>query len=303
MARNSLSVAIGCLIFTVGTCLLSQAAEEKVYTQDQNLIYAEVHGVGLLLDVFTPTGPANGLAIVDVASGAFHSDRGKIRDHKKAGMFDAFCGRGYTVFAIRPGSITKFGAPEMIENLNRGVSWVIQHAEKYKIDPNRMGLLGASAGGYLACLNAVTAEAGSPSENFQAVGVFFPPTDMLNYGPVQLKVRTDPFLGRTVRALLFRDGFGNMTDKAIEKRIVKYSPARRVTSKAPPFLFIHGDTDPLVPLQQSEVMVAALKEANVSAELIVKAGGGHPWPTIAEEVQIMADWFDKMFGIDTGASQ
>ena len=59
-----------------------------------------------------------------------------------------------------------------------------------------------------------------------------------------------------------------------------------------PFLFIHGDSDPLVPLQQSQKMVELLKAAGGSAELIVKKGGGHPWLTIFEEVKIMADWFD-----------
>ena len=56
---------------------------------------------------------------------------------------------------------------------------------------------------------------------------------------------------------------------------------------------IHGDADPLVPLQQSQKMVAALKAAGGSAELIVKKGGGHPWMTLPEEVKIMADWFDQ----------
>jgi dipeptidyl aminopeptidase/acylaminoacyl peptidase len=40
-------------------------------------------------------------------------------------------------------------------------------------------------------------------------------------------------------------------------------------------------------------MVAALKAAGGSAELIVKKGGGHPWMTLPEEVKIMADWFDQ----------
>ena len=60
-----------------------------------------------------------------------------------------------------------------------------------------------------------------------------------------------------------------------------------------PFLFIHGDADPLVPLQQSQKMVEAIKAEGGAAELIVKAGGGHPWLTIPEEVKIMADWFDR----------
>ena len=64
---------------------------------------AKLHGVGLLMDVFTPTGEANGLGIVDVISGAWHSDRGKIRDHMRAQTFQILCAKGYTVFAVRPG--------------------------------------------------------------------------------------------------------------------------------------------------------------------------------------------------------
>jgi dipeptidyl aminopeptidase/acylaminoacyl peptidase len=66
-----------------------------------------------------------------------------------------------------------------------------------------------------------------------------------------------------------------------------------VTAQAPPFLLIHGDADSDVPLQQSERMLGALKQARVPAELIVKRGGGHPWPTIHEEIQVLAKWFDK----------
>jgi dipeptidyl aminopeptidase/acylaminoacyl peptidase len=48
-----------------------------------------------------------------------------------------------------------------------------------------------------------------------------------------------------------------------------------------------------VPLQQSEILIAALKKAGGQADLIVKHGGGHAWLTINEEVKTMADWFDK----------
>jgi dipeptidyl aminopeptidase/acylaminoacyl peptidase len=56
---------------------------------------------------------------------------------------------------------------------------------------------------------------------------------------------------------------------------------------------IHGDADPVVPLQQSRRLVEAVKAAGGSAELIIKKGGGHPWLTIPEEVKTMADWFDR----------
>ncbi len=43
-------------------------------------------------------------------------------------------------------------------------------------------------------------------------------------------------------------------------------------------------------------MLAALKKAGVRATLIVKPGGGHPWLTLHEEVQVLADWFDEQLG-------
>src|SRR5262245_51708657 len=159
----------------------SAAAQETPYVQKENLVYGEVHGVGLLMDVFTPTGKSNGLAVVDVISGSWYSDRGKIRDHQRAQTFDILCRKVYKVVAIRPGSVTKFSAPEMLANLNLGIRWVKDHAKDYAIDAERLGLMGGSAGGHLACLAAVTAEdekkdgtKSVASTRVKAVAVFFP---------------------------------------------------------------------------------------------------------------------------------
>ncbi len=71
------------------------------------------------------------------------------------------------------------------------------------------------------------------------------------------------------------------------------SPLHRVNKPTIPFLLIHGDADEVVPLAHSQKLVDAIQAEGGSAELIVKAGGGHPWLTIPNEVVIMADWFDK----------
>lgn len=274
---------------------LPAAAAEAPYEQHKNIVYGEVHGVALVMDVFVPTGPKNGLGIVDVASGAWHSDRSKIRDHKRARMYDIFGGKGYTVFAVRPGSITKFSAVEMLTNLKNGIRWVKQHAKQYGIDAGRLGLTGASAGGHLACLAAVTAHQKDKTDGTEvrATAVFFPPTDFTLYGTRAIDPKGNDRFGKIVRRLAFSSGFDGLSDEQITAAIVKISPAKLVHKHAPPFLLIHGDADPAVPLQQSQTMVAALKKAGVSAKLIIKPGGGHPWLTIHEEVQILADWFDK----------
>jgi acetyl esterase/lipase len=247
------------------------------------------------MDVFVPKGDKNGLGVVDVVSGAWHSDRGKIGDHMKAGIYDVFCERGYTVFGVRPGSVTKFTASEMVEHVKSGIRYVKLHAAEYGVDPNQLTLVGASAGGHLATLTALTAEPGKadakdPKDRLdttvKVVTVFFPPTDFLDWDGKPMTLRA--------RAGLFVNNPDKVTDEELTEAARKVSPALLVGEQPlPPFLLIHGDADPLVPLQQSQKFVDAVKAAGGSAELIVKPGGQHPWPTIREEVAVMADWVAK----------
>jgi dipeptidyl aminopeptidase/acylaminoacyl peptidase len=174
-----------------------------------------------------------------------------------------------------------------------------KHEGDYKVDPGRLGLMGASAGGHLACLAAVTATGGngdSDSTRVKAVAVFFPPTDFVDFGGKALDSR-DELFGRLLGDAAKPQAAGE--DDGDAARLLKQiSPAHLVTRGSPPFLLIHGDADPVVPLQQSERMLAALKAADVPAELIVKKGGGHPWFTIHEEVKVVADWFDTQLGTE-----
>lgn len=282
------------------------AQDPSPYVQNQNVVYAETDGVGLVMDVFVPTGDANGLGIVDIASGAWFSDRGKIEDHRRARVYDILCDRGYTVFAVRPGSITKFTAGEMVDHVKRAIRWIKNRHEEYGIDPERMGLTGASAGGHLACLTAVTAEDAKPDSRdplehydtrVKTAVAFFPPTDFLRFGRGEGDGEGDEDgelpVARLLGRLLFVGGAAGKSKEQIRVQAEKISPARLVTSQAPPLLLIHGDADPLVPLQQSRIMLEALQNAGVEAELLIKPGGGHPWPTIHEEVAKAADWFDR----------
>lgn len=271
------------------------------YTREYDVVYdPDVYGVALVMDIFIPTGKANGAAIVDVASGSWYSDRGKIRDHEQAGFYDLFCEHGYAVFAIRPGSQDIFTGEEMLTNVKRGIRWVRTHADKYNVDPNRIGIAGASAGGHLASLAAVTADEGNPeakdpvdraSSKVQAAGVFFPPADFVRWAAGRIISRT------AMKGLFFKDGdISNKSEEDFQAAFDKISPARKVNAAAPPFIIFHGTKDPLVPLEQSQILLDALKAAGVQAELHIKEGGGHPWPTIREEVGVMAVWFDANLG-------
>src|SRR5690606_18312585 len=111
-------VIVAC--FGVLACLTAGAQEQKAndlpYTREENVVYHEIHGTGLLADIFVPTGNRNGLGIIDIVCGAWHSDRGKLRDHERAQVFNIFTQRGYVVFGMRPGSVTKYSGEELAAN-------------------------------------------------------------------------------------------------------------------------------------------------------------------------------------------
>ena len=285
--------------FVITSLLIAAAAladEGAPYEQRKDVVYGEVHGTGLLMDIFTPKGKPNGLAIVDVVSGAWYSDRNKIRDHTIAQLYTIYCARGYVVFAARPGSKTRYTAAEMDRHVKTAIRFAKEHAAEFKIDPSRLGLTGASAGGHLATLAALTpaqgkADAKNPLDRHdttvRAVGVFFPPTDFLEWENGKMADLS------VVAPLLFLNGAQGHSQEEIKEAARGISPFHQVGQPTIPFLLIHGDADKVVPLTQSQKLVAAIKGSGGSAELIVKAGGGHPWLTLPEEVRMMADWFDR----------
>ena len=84
-----------------------------------------------------------------------------------------------------------FTIPDAIADINRAVRFIRYHAKDYKIDPNRIGITGGSAGGHLSLMQGTAGDLGNPkatdavetmSSRVQAVACFFPPTDFLNYG-------------------------------------------------------------------------------------------------------------------------
>ena len=125
--------------------------------------------------------------MVLVVSGGFFSSHEAINPAFIRPLLD----RGYTVFAVVHGSQPRYTVPEIVEDMNRAVRFIRHHAEDYGIDPGRIGVTGASAGGHLSLMLGTAGDAGDPdakdpvdreSSRVQAVACFFPPTDFLNFG-------------------------------------------------------------------------------------------------------------------------
>ena len=93
----------------------------------------------------------------------------------------------FTLFAVRHGSSPKYKVPEMIEDLHRAVRFVRLHAREQGVDPDRLGITGASAGGHLSLLLGTTADGGNSkakdkilrhSNRVAAIVAVCPPSDL-----------------------------------------------------------------------------------------------------------------------------
>jgi acetyl esterase/lipase len=296
------------LTFTAG----GARADGPAFTRTPDVIYGRKHGMALTMDVFAPKENANGAAVVWVVSGGWVSTNAVANPAFPFSPVNELIKRGYTVFAVVHGSQPKFTIPEILPDMHRAVRYIRSHAAEYKIDPDRIGITGGSAGGHLSLMQGTAGTAGDPkatdpvdraSSRVQAVACFFPPTDFLNYGkPGEnavgrgiLKDFHAPFAFQEFDAKRGRFGeFVPVTDEAKILEIGRQiSPINHVTADDAPTLIIHGDKDVLVPIQQAEAIVAKLKEVGVPAELIVKPGAGHGWADLAKDMPIIADWFDK----------
>ncbi len=266
---------------------------ETKFIRTEDVIYARKFGTALTLDVVQPEKP-NGYGILFMVSGGFYSAHESIVPKS----YEPLLARGYTVFAIVHGSQPKFTIPEIELDIHRAVRFVRHNAEKYKINPAKLGITGGSAGGHLSLTMGTQGVKGNPkapdpidreSSEVQAVACFFPPTDFLNWS----KEGDDAVgFGPTIK---FQGAFGAESFyPAGRQRLGKeISPIQFVTSNMAPTLVIHGDADQVVPIYQAKIFDKRCADVKAPYKLIIKPGADHGWATMGADMQVFADWFDE----------
>ena len=229
-----------------------------------DVVYGHKHGMALTFDVFKPKN-ANGAGVLYMVSGGWFSRW--IPPEQAIGRFQPLLSEGFTVFAVRHGSAPKYVIPEAISDVRRSLRFVRLNAQKYGIDPDRLGVTGGSAGGHLSLMLGTTADEGDPDAKDEvlrtgnraaAVVAYFPPTDVR------------PWVGEgTPLATMFP------ALRFDSKKGPDCSPILHVTADDAPTLLVHGDKDSLVTLDHSEKMLGELKKQKVPCELLVIKGAGH----------------------------
>lgn len=279
-------LAILLLIFCAATQARAQSQADVV----PDVVYGHKDGLALTFDVLKPKANANGAAVIFMVSGGWVSSY--YPPQQIAFRFKDLLDKGFTVIALRHGSSPKYVIPEIVADVRRAVRFIRYNAKQWNIDPDRLGVLGGSAGGHLSLMIGTASDKGDPaakedflkeSDRVAAVVAYFPPVDLR---PLARGINPAPTGGTLDRfpALNFE-----------KEKAPDYSPIVHVSPDDPPTLLIHGDKDDLVPVRNSQVIYEAFQKNNVKTQLIVIEGAGHGFQSedAKRASTAMVAWFEQ----------
>lgn len=267
-----------CLVAIALLALSSQAAHVQ-----RDIEYANVDGESLRLDASVPDG-AGLFPVAILIHGGGWGGGDKAREHVPP--TDELTGAKFAWFSVNYRLAPKHRWPACIDDVRTAIRWVKQHAAEYRGDPNRVALIGYSAGGHLAAFAAVTADGDTRP---QALVLLAGPTDLV--ADCERRGGVSPAL----QALFDRDVKLDDEARAVLRDT---SPIVHASADAPPCLLIHGTKDASVPYSQSLNFQARMQELGVPCELITIPGGEHrlrDWERLNPEYEHqMIEWLERV---------
>lgn len=284
------------LLFVVGL-VSSLAAELPAAPLNvdirKDILFAEVDGVELMLDLHLPEGVEDPPLVMFIHGGAWKTgDRKRFR-------IPWVVGSGYAVASIEYRMSHEAPFPAQIHDCKGALRWLRAHADEYGYNADKVVVAGTSAGGHLAALMGVSGgvaelegtTAGHPERSSAVQGVidYYGPTDFIMRSRHQPE-KTDKRTGIVYQ--LLGGPVGENKDLA---RLA--SPVTHVGDGDPPLLIVHGEDDPVVRPAQSERLFSLYQQKGLVAELHIVPGKKHGWrPPTPKERKKVLEFLKKHLG-------
>jgi acetyl esterase/lipase len=265
-------------------------------TVRSDIEYTRSRGSLLRLDLHLSAKPSTKLPVVMTIHG------GAFRSGNKRGAPGLFLAKhGFAVASIDYHLSQSAIFPAQIYECKAAVRWLRAHAGEYNLDARRIGVIGSSAGGLFANLLGTTADnkqlEGDLGDNVEssrvdAVADLWGPSDLLT---LEEDARLDPHVRPKMSHNTAGSPEAQLLGGPVQSRLDMAqlaSPIRHITAKTCPFLLLHGDCDPLIPVKQSYRLFEALRKARIESNLFIGAGFGHGVRTPETEAMI-ATFFER----------
>jgi acetyl esterase len=260
--------------------LLSLAAHAR---RLKDIVYTRAGGMDLAFDADIPDGPGPFPAAVLVHGGGWVA--GDKRQYITY-IFQPLSDAGFAWFSINYRLAPQFHFPAPADDIAQAIRFIKAHAVQYKVDPNRIALIGESAGGHLV---SYVGARNQPDSRVAAVVSLYGIHDFITAA-----LEWKPFPHEVL------DLFGiKQVNAETAPSLIKGSPVIYVSKDTPPFLLIHGSKDEDVPYDQSVEMCARMKQVGARCDLITIPGAPHgmdhwePHPEWHWYKKAMVDWLQK----------
>ena len=308
LASNaSAEVSVPDITSTPGAQLLEVQVTEGQIDVYSDIIYSQVisrTGVrALKMTLFIPKTNTLKPAIVFYPGGGFTSaNRERFLE-----MRMALAKAGFVVASAEYRTVPdRF--PALVQDGKSAVRYLRAHAKEFGIDAERIGVIGASAGGYLsqmvATTNGETAfDVGDNlhvSSDVQAAVTIYGISNLLNVGEGYSEAIENVHASPAVTEALLVHGpaFGQFAGQSIladRDKALAASPLGHIKNNMPPFLIMHGSRDTLVSPVQSRQLYEALKAKGNRADLVIVKGAGHSDLSWYQEpvIDYVVDWFKE----------
>ena len=264
--------------------------ESRIPTQE-GLLYGTAEGQPLTMDYYAPKGEGIHPIVIIIHGGGYHG--GDSKSGSEAYVADFLAPAGFAVFSVNYRVAPKYPYPYMVLDVQRAVRYIRYNAKKWNGDPDKIALVGGSAGGFLSNMVGLLNAPGDPkaadpvereSAKAQAVVSLFAQSSF-EFVPLNADVHRflDPLIAQ----------------KGEKEAIREASPITYVTKDDPPFLQIIGDQDEYIPVSETVNLENALHKVGVSCETIVIHGGKHGtggWnkiPGVPDWERQMTEWLNR----------
>jgi alpha-L-fucosidase 2 len=242
-------------------CLISSMTASAASAETfRDIEYSAPESMSLRLDASIPPGDGPFPVAIIVHGGGWV---GGSRKNDVYPLFKPLSDAGIAWFSIDYRLATDpihFGVA--IEDVEAAVRFVKAHFREYRVDPERVALIGESAGGQLAAMAALGR---SQDTSVKAVVAIYAPTDLVSL------LKSSNLIPLPLRNSLEGTPFENL----LTARLAQLSPIEKVHAGMPPFLMIHGTVDPLVPFAQSRAMCSRMQSVGAPCQLFKVPGAGH----------------------------
>ncbi len=273
--------------------VVSAFAQTAGVKSHRDLVYVEGGHERHKLDLYLPEKAAGLLPLIIWVHG------GGWQNGSKDGcppLRGGYIERGYAVASINYRLSGHAVFPAQIEDCKAAIRWLRAHAKEYGLDAKRFGVWGSSAGGHLVALLGTSGDVKEfdvganldQSSRVQAVCDYYGPTDFTVFVTTPGYERHATADAPEAKLI----GGAVLENKAKAARV---NPITYVSKDDPPFLIVHGDRDPTVPINQSQLLFEALKKTGVSAHFHTILGAGHGGPGFAGQDigGMVAAFFDE----------